>query len=97
MCASYTYKTKVIDEGGKNVTWDEEFLMREVINEVNDNNTLCIETYDDDGVSSDFLGRNIEIPYSDLVKHENEILHKDIVLTTKLKSKKKTGTITFKT
>jgi Ca2+-dependent lipid-binding protein len=33
-CADYRYKTKVIEEGGKNCTWNEEFTMREVMNEI---------------------------------------------------------------
>ena len=96
-CATYKYQTRIIDEGGKNVTWDEEFTMREVQTEADAGNTFCIQTFDSDGLTSDFLGWNKDLLYSDLIKHENEIVHKDIVLYTKLKSKKKTGTICFKT
>ena len=82
-CASYTYKTKVIEEGGKNVTWNEEFTLREIINEVNEGNTFCIQTFDSDGLANDFLGWNKDLLYSDLIKHENEMVHKDMVLRTK--------------
>jgi len=61
--------------------------MREIINEVNEGKSLCMETWDSDFPKDDFLGWNKDLLYSDLIKHENEIVHKDFVLTTKLKSK----------
>lgn len=67
------------------------------MNEVNEGNTFCIQTFDSDGLANDFLGWNKDLLYSDLIKHENEMVHKDMVLRTKQKSNKKTGTITFRT
>jgi Ca2+-dependent lipid-binding protein len=55
-CSSYKYQTKVIDEGGKKPVWNEEFMLREIINEVEKGSFLCIQTFDYDGLTSDFLG-----------------------------------------
>jgi len=52
-CAGKTYKTKVIEEGGKDVEWNEIFEMTEIIQEVTNGNKLHIKAYDSDGLTSD--------------------------------------------
>jgi len=42
VCAGVTYKTKVIEEGGKNPVWNETFEMTKIIDEVNKGNKLHI-------------------------------------------------------
>ena len=66
-CATYNYKTKVIEEGGKDVTWNEEFEMREISREIENNGNLVLTAFDSDGVRDEFLGWNQGIPYAELV------------------------------
>ena len=54
-CATYTYKTRVLEEGGKTPVWNEEFGMREVSREVDQNGSLVLTTFDS-GVMDEFLG-----------------------------------------
>lgn len=55
-CAGKTYKTKVLDGAGKNAEWNETLLLTGILQEVEKGNKLIIKTFDDDGITSDFIG-----------------------------------------
>tara|TARA_B110000285_G_C14726039_1_gene424298 strand:+ start:29 stop:205 length:177 start_codon:yes stop_codon:yes gene_type:complete len=55
-CAGKTYKTKALDGAGKNPVWNETFLLTGILQEVEKGNKLHIKTFDDDGLTSDFIG-----------------------------------------
>ena len=55
-CSGITYKTKVIEEGGKNPVWNETFEMTKIMEEVNKGEKLHIRCFDSDGPIDDHIG-----------------------------------------
>jgi Ca2+-dependent lipid-binding protein len=94
MCAGIEYKTKIIDEGGKNVVFDETFELKNIAQEIDNNGKLVLATYDLDGITDDFLGDSAAIDFKELINSDDEITHRNINLDQNGKSN---GTITFKT
>ena len=64
-----TYKTEVIDEGGKTPVWNEEFELEFVEKEVKGGGSLILNTFDSDGAVDEFLGGTKPIKYTDLIKN----------------------------
>lgn len=49
-------KTRVIEDGGKKAVWDEEFELKNIMQQIKLKQSFVLETYDKDMVTEDLLG-----------------------------------------
>jgi len=63
ICAGIEYKTKTVQEGGKNVVFDETFELTNVAQEIENNGKLVLNAYDCDGMVEESLGSSDAIDF----------------------------------
>ena len=93
-CAGIEYKTRTIQEGGKDVVFDETFELKNIAQEIENNGKLVLNAYDCDGVVEELIGTSEALDFQGLVESNLEVAHSNINLELKGKSN---GTISFKT
>lgn len=63
-------QTKVADNAGKHATFNEEFELPNVMQEIRQEELLILEALDEDTVSNDLLGQTNPLSYSALTQEE---------------------------
>lgn len=87
-------KTKVAQNAGKQATFNEDFKLLNVFQEIRQEEVLIIEAHDQDTVSTDLLGQANPLSFSALTQDENAQTH---ALDLYDKNYKQVGTVNIAT
>ena len=68
-------KTSIKDDAGKQASWNEEFILENVEKQIQFGETLVIESFDQDALSSDWLGATVPITIANLIISSDTVKH----------------------
>lgn len=87
------HRTKTADDAGKEATFDELFILKGIAKQLEPDEEVTFQAFDEDVTSSDLLGQSKPFPYRKFCQNESPQEHTFDIFY----KKDKTGTIKIKT